>query len=85
MMSEKISPVRMCIICRSRLPQKSLNRFQVKEGVLRAFDKYGRSFYICETCLNGNQQKLIKTINQKYNLNLPYKNGENLKENRANG
>jgi predicted RNA-binding protein YlxR (DUF448 family) len=84
-MSEKINPVRMCVICKNRLMKSCLYRFQVQNGVLRAFAKEGRSFYICEVCLNGNQQKLIKTINQKYNLTLPHQNGENFKETISDG
>jgi predicted RNA-binding protein YlxR (DUF448 family) len=84
-MGEKNIPVRMCIVCKSRLAKKSLHRFQIKDGILRTFERDGRSFYICEVCLNKNQQKLIKTINQKYNLTLPYQNGENFKETISDG
>jgi predicted RNA-binding protein YlxR (DUF448 family) len=86
-MSEKNSPVRMCVVCKSRLSQKSLYRFQIREGVLKPFCKNGRSFYICKVCLDGNQQKLIKILNNKYNLNLPYvpTYGEFLKEISLNG
>jgi predicted RNA-binding protein YlxR (DUF448 family) len=81
-MSEKISPIRMCIVCKSRLDQKSLCRLQIKEGVLKPFCKNGRSFYICKVCIDGNQQKLIRTLNSKYSLNIPYVSayGEILKE-----
>ncbi|MDR0408364.1 MAG: DUF448 domain-containing protein [Campylobacteraceae bacterium] len=79
-MNKKNIPVRMCIVCKRRLTKESLCRFQIKDGNLKIFEKDGRSFYICKVCLNGNQQKLIKTINQKYNLTLSYKNGENFKE-----
>jgi predicted RNA-binding protein YlxR (DUF448 family) len=84
-MSEKNIPVRMCVVCKSRLIKKYLHRFQIKNGILRMFEKDGRSFYICEVCLNGNQQKLIKTINQKYSLTLSYKSGKNFKEIISNG
>ncbi|MDR1008443.1 MAG: DUF448 domain-containing protein [Campylobacteraceae bacterium] len=86
-MNGKISPVRMCVVCKSRLSQQILYRFQVKDGVLKPFCKSGRSFYICKVCLDGNQQKLIRTLNNKYNLNLPYAStyGEFLKEILLNG
>jgi predicted RNA-binding protein YlxR (DUF448 family) len=79
-MNEKNIPVRMCIVCKSRLTKKSLRRFQIREGALRTFEKSGRSFYICEVCLSKNQQNVIKTINKKYNLTLSYQNDENFKE-----
>jgi predicted RNA-binding protein YlxR (DUF448 family) len=86
-MNEKINHVRMCIICKSRLSQKTLYRFQVRDGVLKPFCKSGRSFYICKECLDGNQQKLVRILNNKYNLNLPYAPayGEILKETLLNG
>jgi len=36
-------------------------RLQCNEGSLEAFTKNGRSFYICETCLN-NEKKVIKSL-----------------------
>ncbi|MDR2342237.1 MAG: DUF448 domain-containing protein [Campylobacteraceae bacterium] len=84
-MNEKNIPMRMCIICKGRLAKKSLRRFQIKDGVLKIFEKSGRSFYICEACLNKNQQKIIKTINKKYNLTLSCENDENFKETISDG
>jgi predicted RNA-binding protein YlxR (DUF448 family) len=84
-MVKKNIPARMCIVCKIRLPQKSLNRFQVKDGILKAFDKQGRSFYVCEECLSKDLQKLIKTINKQHNLKLPYNGDKILKETIANG
>jgi predicted RNA-binding protein YlxR (DUF448 family) len=86
-MNEKIDPVRMCVICKGRLSQKTLCRFQIIDGVLKPFCNSGRSFYICKECLDGNQQKLVRILNNKYNLNLPYVStyGEFLKETLLNG
>ncbi|MDR2636171.1 MAG: hypothetical protein LBC08_05015 [Campylobacteraceae bacterium] len=69
------------------MSQESLYRFQVKDGVLKPFDKNGRSFYICKICIDGNQHKLIKTLNSRYGLNLSYVSADSeiLKEILLNG
>jgi len=54
-------PIRMCVSCRDRYKQKLLMRLQCKEGSLEAFNKSGRSFYICDTCLS-NEKKVIKSL-----------------------
>jgi len=53
--------VRMCISCRDRHEQKLLVRLQCVEGILKAFNNSGRSFYICKTCLL-NEKKIIKSL-----------------------
>lgn len=53
--------IRMCISCRERQEQKLLVRLQCKEGLLEAFNNTGRSFYICNDCLN-NEKKIIKAL-----------------------
>ncbi|MFV0481725.1 MAG: DUF448 domain-containing protein [Campylobacteraceae bacterium] len=78
----------MCVVCKERLLQDKLYRFQIKEGVLVAFSKQGRSFYLCNSCLENNQQKLIKILNNKFKLKLSYgdtTNGDTLKEIAING
>jgi len=47
----KIS-IRTCIVCRTRIAQKLLTRLQCKEKKLIAFSGIGRSFYICDSCLD---------------------------------
>lgn len=44
-------PTRMCIVCRQRFMQKSLIRLQCIEGSLELFTGVGRSFYVCEICV----------------------------------
>ena len=53
--------IRMCISCRARHEQKLLVRLQCKEGLLEAFTNTGRSFYICNDCLE-NEKKIIKAL-----------------------
>jgi uncharacterized protein len=53
--------IRMCISCRERQDQKLLVRLQCKEGLLEAFSNSGRSFYICNDCLD-NEKKIIKAL-----------------------
>jgi len=54
-------PTRMCISCRQRESQKHLLRLQCKEGELDSFDGVGRSFYLCQSCLNEDK-KIIRAL-----------------------
>ena len=56
----KIS-IRTCVICRIKMAQTLLNRLQCKEKKLTAFSGTGRSFYICDSCLE-NESKLEKGL-----------------------
>lgn len=49
--AEKISTIRMCVLCRTREVQKKLTRFKVVQGEITAFDGNGRSLYLCSNCL----------------------------------
>lgn len=66
--SNKSSPVRMCIVCRVRLSRASLMRLKIVNGELREFDGFGRSFYLCSHCLNNNRLyvklKKLKSLTQ---------------------
>ncbi len=74
-------PIRMCIICKDRFRQKNLFRYQIKDGGLASFSKEGRSFYMCLSCINGDEKRLLGVLNGRYKLNLPLKNcGKKLKE-----
>lgn len=64
---KKSQPIRMCIACRTRFPQKDLIRLkQVKENIV-AYDNEGRSFYLCDECsINEKKIKgLIKRFKQE--------------------
>ena len=56
----KIS-VRTCVVCRSKLPQKTLNRLQCQNKKLIKFTGMGRSFYICNDCLQ-NEKTVEKAL-----------------------
>jgi len=56
----KIS-MRTCVVCRIKLTQKLLNRLQCKDQKLTAFTGIGRSFYVCDSCLD-NESKLEKAL-----------------------
>lgn len=56
----KIS-IRTCVVCRIKMAQKLLNRLQCKEKKLTAFSGNGRSFYVCNSCLE-NESKLEKAL-----------------------
>jgi len=52
---------RTCIVCRGKFLQKSLLRLQCKEKKLLKFTGIGRSFYICNKCLED-ENKLEKAL-----------------------
>jgi predicted RNA-binding protein YlxR (DUF448 family) len=54
-------PIRMCICCYKRYSQNILSRFKCKEKQILPYDKKGRSFYVCDSCL-GNEKKLEKSL-----------------------
>ena len=47
----------MCIICRSRHPQKSLIRLKQNSKEVVAFDGTGRSFYLCRSCVKDEKKR----------------------------
>ena len=54
-------PTRMCISCRDRHPQTTLQRLQCVEGSLLIYSGSGRSFYICKNCL-FEEKKVLKAL-----------------------
>jgi len=47
-------PIRMCIACRGRFVQQTLIRLQCdkEQSLLVFFTGSGRSFYLCESCID---------------------------------
>lgn len=45
--------IRMCICCRKRFSQNILLRLQIVSGVVCKWNKKGRSFYLCDECVNS--------------------------------
>ncbi len=62
-------PIRMCIVCRQRALQEKLQRLQIISGELVLFSKIGRSFYICKACMESNEKKVVKILNNKCKTN----------------
>jgi len=54
-------PIRTCIACRERIEQNKLIRLQCIDKNLASFNNSGRSFYLCDDCLN-NQKKCEKAL-----------------------
>ena len=52
----------MCIVCRSRLTKEQLLRFKCTDKRLVLYDGYGRSFYICHTCIDENLENNTKKL-----------------------
>jgi len=53
---KKSQPIRMCIACRSRYPQKSLIRLKQDGNEIVEFDGMGRSFYLCKSCVRDEKK-----------------------------
>jgi predicted RNA-binding protein YlxR (DUF448 family) len=53
--------IRTCISCRDKYEQKTLNRLQCIDKKLQKYSGIGRSFYICNDCLD-NTNKLEKAL-----------------------
>jgi len=61
---KKTQPIRMCISCRSRYPQKSLIRLKLEGSDIIAYDGRGRSFYLCNVC--SVNEKKIKGLTKRF-------------------
>lgn len=77
------NPIRMCIVCRIRLPQKELIRLQCHDKKIVLYSGFGRSFYICKNCSDSN--KLIKNLSFRYKIKNLDELRKNLKEILSNG
>jgi predicted RNA-binding protein YlxR (DUF448 family) len=54
----------MCINCRIRALQNDLMRLQYKERKLVNYTNFGRSFYICKTCFEARDKRLLKALSR---------------------
>ena len=54
-------PTRMCVSCREKDIQNKLHRLICKDGELTPFYGVGRSFYLCQSCLNEDK-KIIRAL-----------------------
>lgn len=61
---KKSQPIRMCIACRSRFPQKELIRLKQKGENIVLYDNMGRSFYLCKECCTN--EKKIKGLIKRF-------------------
>jgi len=61
---KKSQPIRMCISCRDRYPQKSLIRLKLEGKDVVVFDGKGRSFYLCDIC--SKNEKKIKGLVKRF-------------------
>ncbi len=61
----KNNPIRTCVSCKLKAPQPILKRYRVVRSVLEYGKGEGRSFYLCEECLQKDE-KVLKKIIDKY-------------------
>jgi len=58
----------MCLACRQRGARKSMVRLQQLDNEIVRYSGKGRSFYLCEECLNN--EKKIKGLTKRFRLDL---------------
>jgi len=61
---KKSQPTRMCIACRSKHPQNTLIRLKQNANEIVVYDGIGRSFYVCEQCIQN--QKKVKGLVKRF-------------------
>lgn len=62
-LSKKAIKTRMCVACKGRFAQDLLLRLQINNGVVAEFGGFGRSFYLCDSCIaTKNCEKIISKI-----------------------
>jgi predicted RNA-binding protein YlxR (DUF448 family) len=54
-------PTRMCVSCRQKEAQFNLLRLKCNNAELALFNGVGRSFYLCNNCLNEDK-KVIRAL-----------------------
>lgn len=59
---QKSTPIRMCISCKLKAPQKTLARYHIVDGKIICGKGDGRSFYLCYECLKRDENTLKKTL-----------------------
>ncbi|WP_236618674.1 DUF448 domain-containing protein [Lebetimonas sp. JH292] len=59
--------IRMCVACRKREKQSNLYRLQCINNELIKFTGNGRSFYVCEKCINS--KKFVRYISKLCHFN----------------
>jgi predicted RNA-binding protein YlxR (DUF448 family) len=63
-MLKKNVPIRMCIACRQRYTQNTILRLQQNDHNIIAYQGHGRSFYLCDGCINDT--KKIKGLAKRF-------------------
>lgn len=76
--------IRMCIVCKKRISQKELCRYEVCDCDIRYWNGIGRSFYICKDCLDKDINLIKKSLG-KYVKNMHQISQNDLKERLVNG
>jgi len=54
-------PTRMCISCRQRGQQDTFVRLVCKDSEIKPYNGFGRSFYLCNVCLET-EKKVLKAL-----------------------
>ncbi|QKF74170.1 putative RNA-binding protein (DUF448 domain) [Aliarcobacter faecis] len=58
--------LRTCIFCRGKYEQKVLLRLKCFDKQLSIYDNFGRSFYICNSCLSTLNENTNEKTYKKY-------------------
>jgi len=63
-------PIRMCVCCRTKIPQNLLMRLQCINNTLTHFSKSGRSFYLCKTCVMSKEKKVLSSLSSQCKMKI---------------
>ena len=61
---KKRKPIRMCVSCRQKSLKRTLARVQQLKSEIVVYQGSGRSFYICDECINS--EKKIKGLAKRF-------------------
>jgi predicted RNA-binding protein YlxR (DUF448 family) len=54
----------MCIGCRTRLAQSDMLRLSCQDRELQKYNGFGRSFYLCEGCIQKGEKVIKKALSK---------------------
>lgn len=64
----KNQPIRMCITCRKREPQRLLTRLQLLDSNIVPYSGVGRSFYLCKSCCSD--EKRVIGVSKRFKIDI---------------
>ncbi len=64
------TPIRMCVCCREKIPQKLLMRLQCIDKRVVRYTQHGRSFYLCVACVKSENKRVLRSVSAQCKKNI---------------